>query len=106
MPKSRFSPIIYGMWTAKNGDEILFSRSYHALWRRRPGQPAQPASLNEWVNYARQDYFHDGRCDKKMLVQLRKIERDFIAGRPIRFPVTEPPTKQTARPTLRLVVSN
>jgi hypothetical protein len=40
----------YGMWTCRNGREVLFNRRYYPVLERRPGRPAMAAALSEWVD--------------------------------------------------------
>jgi hypothetical protein len=90
--KTKFNPLPYGVWTTKDGTEILFSRSYHPLYRRKPGEPATP-DKPRWVHdIARCNYFYDDGSYKSVSKQLRRIERDFVEGKPIELDqVKNPP---------------
>jgi len=51
----------YGIWTCRDGRQVLFNRHYDPIWWRYPGQPATAADPNEWVMWIEQDFFfNDG----------------------------------------------
>ena len=41
---------LYGKWTCADGREVLFNRGYRPIWQRYPGQPAEPADPDRWVD--------------------------------------------------------
>jgi hypothetical protein len=80
MPKAKFSPLPYAIWVTKDGSEVLFSRSYHPLYRRQPGQPATVANVYEIMPRVRMQHFYDDGTYLKVAKRLRHIELDFIEG--------------------------
>jgi hypothetical protein len=93
VPKAKFNPLIYGIWITADGCEVLFSRSYHPLFKRQPGQPAVEDDPDRWVHHiVQRQYFFDDHSYQFVKSRLPQIKRDFIDGRPITVPI-EPTTK-------------
>ena len=75
--KLRFSRLIYGIWTTEDGTQVLFSRSYHPLFKRRPGEPAVPDDRHRWVHGIVQTvWFYNDGAYKNVAKRLRQIEQD------------------------------
>jgi hypothetical protein len=104
MPKTKYNPLIYGVWLLADGSEVMFSRSYHPLWVRRPGELATKwVNPDPWVhNIQRSEYFWDDVSYRRIKHLLRRIEEDFVAGRPIDLTDGKPAVKVAAcdRPTV------
>jgi len=47
----------YGKWTCADGTEVLFNRDYRPIWKRRPNGVVVAADPDEWVKFAKQQYF-------------------------------------------------
>jgi hypothetical protein len=84
--KMRFSPKPYGIWTTEDGTQVLFSRSYHPLFKRKPGEPAVPDDRDRWVHGIVQTKtvrFYNDYTFQFVAKRLRQIEQDYVAGKPI-----------------------
>jgi hypothetical protein len=81
MSDAHFNKKPYGIWTTEDGTEVLFSRSYHPLFKRKPGEPATPDDRNRIVHgIVRHDYFFNDYTYRHVEKRLRQIEQDFIEG--------------------------
>jgi hypothetical protein len=82
--KLRFSPKPYGIWTLQDGSEVLFSRSYHPLYKRKPGESATADDRDRWVHgIVRTIRFYNDYTFQFVAKQLPRIKQDFVEGRPI-----------------------
>jgi hypothetical protein len=82
--KAYFTRLIYGVWITRDGSEVMFSRSYHPLWIRKPGQPAAADDWDRWVDdIVGYVYLYNDRSFRDVHKQLRRIKQDFIEGRVI-----------------------
>lgn len=63
----RWNDIAYGMWTTKDGREVLFNRFYEPIWERRNGAAASRADGTEWVAdiVAAVNFYKDGHTEKE-----------------------------------------
>jgi hypothetical protein len=77
------SRLPYGQWTCPDGREVLFNRDYRAVWQRRPSQAAEPADVEEWVNFEDEEwFFDDGNSpwqSRRTAERCEEILRDFGA---------------------------
>lgn len=76
----RFDPhsvLPYGKWTCADGREVLFNRSYRAIWQRVDGVTT-PADSTEWVKHVHQEWFYnDGTPRRGLRARLERILSDF-----------------------------
>jgi hypothetical protein len=47
----------YGKWTCADGMEVLFNRDYRPIWKKHPNGMVVTADPDEWVRFAKQEYF-------------------------------------------------
>ena len=40
---------LYGIWTTRSGDQVLFDRRYHPRWRRTPDGNVTPEDPTTWI---------------------------------------------------------
>ena len=80
--------LAYGMWTEKDGSQVLFSRDYKPLWRiENNGKRPIRADPSEWISYERIDVFwspvnppwHDKRVYDREIQRLHDFK---IVGLP------------------------
>src|SRR2546423_12423206 len=111
-PRRDILSLPYGVWTTDDGAEIMFDRTYTAMYRRRPGEPAEQMDPTKRVpGVVRTEYFYVGIVSRELCRKLLQIEHDFVAGGDIeaRFWKPQEPTKPAetpARPFLKPVVGN
>lgn len=89
----------YGIWTCRDGREVLFNRMYWPILERpSPSLPARPADPNEWVHWIEQEhFFNDGNppwatgSPGKARLTLKRINAVLIAwGYPALPPAPKP----------------
>jgi hypothetical protein len=86
----------YGIWTCADGREVLFDRDYQPIWSRYPGQPAERANPDEWINWVDQRWFYfDGNkpwatgdaSSRRAAIETQKrctkALQDFLNGAPV-----------------------
>jgi hypothetical protein len=68
--------LAYGMWTCRDGREVLFTREYRPICERYPAQPARLANPGEFVPWVNQQWFYnDGTPPAaKLRIASAKIE--------------------------------
>jgi hypothetical protein len=100
----------YQIFIQHDGTEILCDRMTRPMWQRKPGQPAfrrtPPSdSRREYIPNIRNEYLYDGYpVSPEMRRRLQEIEADFIAGKPIEWPlVVERKPAVKSRPRFRLI---
>ena len=53
---------LYGIWTTKSGDQVLFDRRYHPRWRRTPDGNVTPEDPTTWIeNIAGERWLYNER---------------------------------------------
>lgn len=81
------SGLPYGMWTCRDGREVLFSRGYRPMWQRMPGECATQADPNERVPWKKAVFFNEGLLghvhDRPSLNRTLLALGHFIAGEPL-----------------------
>jgi hypothetical protein len=68
----------YGLWRRADGREVLFDRSYCPVYSRFPGQAAEIADPDEFVDRVVQEqhFWTDGRQQpERCLATRRKLDR-------------------------------
>jgi len=48
----------YGRWTCADRTEVLFNRDYRPIWKKHPNGMVVAADPDEWVKFAKQEYFY------------------------------------------------
>jgi hypothetical protein len=78
-----WAKVPYGIWTCRDGREVLFNRAYYPLYQRRPAQPAERIKEWCWVHWSTQDYFFDDSiCHvpggwEKAIVRINAVLKDW-----------------------------
>lgn len=76
----------YGVWTDKDGREVLFNRFYRPIWQRRNGI-VSAADSAERVAWQTQAWLYDERQlirHRALCRRLEAILASFLAGEDIR----------------------
>jgi hypothetical protein len=75
----------YGIWTCRDGRQVLFNRQYWAILERYPGKPTQAANPGEWVSHIEQEHFFDdsnspwsGRSSSAAKSTIERINRVLV----------------------------
>jgi hypothetical protein len=80
----QFYSLPYGVWRCADGREVLFDRSYHPIWQRRPRGIASEVREWEAVNWEKQFFFYTTDADwASTIPKLQNALDDFKNGKPI-----------------------
>jgi hypothetical protein len=78
----------FGMWRCADGREVLFNRSYRAIWQRSPERGVTLADRDEYVRWIEQCFFYEesqppwrrNKASRMMAKKLDTVLYDFRRG--------------------------